>query len=307
MASTQSLFEIDDCTLEQLIIAGSDYLQSYPLVYGHGTDNAMDESAWIAIEACDLSPATPLDDYGIAVTTEQLQRARKWYRARAEKHTPVAYLTGRSWFAGLEFKVDVRALVPRSPIAELILSDFQPWLAAEPNHILDLCCGGGCIGIAACVYTENSKVTGCDISDEALSLAKENARLHNIQDRYEVYQGDLFDSLPAGRRYELILSNPPYVDAEDMQALAGEFHHEPVLGLQAGEDGLDIVARILNEAGEYLTGNGILIVEVGNSEEAVDQRFPSLPLVWLEFENGGSGVFLVEAEGLQQWKNQRAD
>lgn len=302
--SAQALFELQNCTLEQLIVAGGDYLQSHPLVYGHGTDNPMDESAWIAIEACGLSPADPLEDYSLSVTTKQLQRAQQWYQARAEKHTPVAYLTGRSWFAGLEFKVDERALVPRSPIAELIMNDFQPWLATEPAHILDLCCGGGCIGIAACVYTEASIVTACDISEEALALATENAQRYNLEHRYQTFQGDLFEPLPDNQRYDLILSNPPYVDAEDMHNLADEFHHEPVLGLAAGADGLDIVERILQTAGDYLTDNGVLIVEVGNSEEAVDQRFPALPLVWLEFENGGSGVFLIEAKALASWRQQ---
>lgn len=305
MSVPASLFELRDCTLEQLIVAGGHYLQAHPLVYGHGTDNPMDESAWIAIEACDLSPADPLDDYSVPVTASQLQRAQAWYQARAEHHTPVAYLTGRSWFAGLEFKVDGRALVPRSPLAELILSDYQPWLKAQPESILDLCCGGGCIGIAACVYAENSQVTACDLSDEALALARENASAYDIEDRYQVFQGDLFDALPANLRFDLILSNPPYVDAEDMQALANEFRHEPVLGLEAGADGLDIVEKILTTAEDYLTPNGVLIVEVGNSEHAVDQRFPDLPLVWLEFENGGSGVFLVEASALKSWRNNR--
>ena len=307
MQAANALFDLQDCTLEQLIVAGGNYLQAHPLVYGHGTDNPMDESAWIAIEACGLSPADPLEDYSIAVSDDQLHRAQQWFRARAEQHTPVAYLTGRSWFAGLEFKVDARALVPRSPIAELILSDYQPWLAKQPQHILDLCCGGGCIGIAACVYAEQSTVTACDLSAEALALARENASLYELDERYQVYQGDLFDALPDDHRYDLILSNPPYVDAEDMQHLAGEFHHEPVLGLQAGADGLDIVAKILQSAGDYLNDNGVLIVEVGNSEEAVDQRFPTLPLVWLEFENGGSGVFLVEAAALMQWRKQSGE
>ncbi len=302
--SSQALFELQNCTLEQLIVAGGDYLQGHSLVYGHGTDNPMDESAWIAIEACGLSPADPMEDYSLPVTTQQLQQAQQWYRARAEKHTPVAYLTGRSWFAGLEFTVDERALVPRSPIAELILTDFQPWLTSEPVHILDLCCGGGCIGIAACVYTEASRVTACDISDVALALATENAQRYKLEDRYQVFQGDLFEPLPESQKYDLILSNPPYVDAEDMHNLAREFHHEPVLGLEAGADGLDIVERILKRAGAYLTDTGILIVEVGNSEEAVDQRFPSLPLVWLEFESGGSGVFLIEAKALASWSQQ---
>ena len=193
-----------------------------------------------------MSPAEPLEDYSTGVTIDQLQRAQQWYRARAEQHTPVAYLTGRSWFAGLEFKVDARALVPRSPIAELIMSEFQPWLAKEPAHILDLCCGGGCIGIAACVFTEKSVITACDISAEALALARENATLHEVEDRYHACHGDLFEPLPGNRRYDLIVSNPPYVDAQDMRGLAEEFHHEPVLGLEAGADGLDIVARILN-------------------------------------------------------------
>jgi len=303
MALPQSLFELQDCTLEQLIIAGDSYLRMHPLVYGQGTDNSMDESAWIALEACGLSPAEPLEDYSIAVSVDQLRRAQQWYRSRAEQHTPVAYLTGRSWFAGLEFKVDARALVPRSPIAELIVTGFQPWLAREPAHILDLCCGGGCIGIAACVYTEKSVVTACDISAEALALARENARLHEVKGRYHACQGDLFEPLADDWRYDLIVSNPPYVDAEDMRGLADEFHHEPVLGLQAGTDGLDIVARILDVAGDYLNENGILIVEVGNSQQAVDQRFSTLPLVWLEFDNGGNGVFLVEASALGEWRS----
>ncbi len=304
MDTPASLFELHDCTLEQLIVAGGHYLQTHPLVYGHGTDNAMDESAWIAIEACGLSPADPLEDYSLPVTASQLLRAQQWFRTRAENHTPVAYLTGRSWFAGLEFKVDSRALVPRSPMAELILSAYQPWLSNEPRHILDLCCGGGCIGIAACVYSEVSIVSACDLSEAALDLARENANRHQLGSRYQVFQGDLFDPLPDDRRYDLILSNPPYVDAEDMHQLADEFHHEPVLGLQAGADGLDIVTKILHTAGDYLTDNGVLIIEVGNSEEAVDQRFPTLPLVWLEFDNGGSGVFLVEATALEQWRQQ---
>ena len=302
---TQSLFDLQNCTLEQLIVAGQDYLLEYPLVYGHGTDNAMDESAWIAIEACGLSPAEPIDDYAIVVTTEQLQLALGWYRARAEQQTPVAYLTGRSWFAGLEFQVDSRALVPRSPLAELIMSDYQPWVAAPPERILDLCCGGGCIGIAAAVYADHNhpcRVDACDISEDALALAASNADLHQLGERYQLFQGDLFDPLPSGRRYDLILSNPPYVDAEDMGALAGEFHHEPVIGLQAGGDGLDVVTRILQEAPERLTEHGVLIVEVGNSEAAVNERFPTLNLIWLEFENGGSGVFLVEAPELVRWR-----
>ncbi len=296
--SEHPLFGLQQCTIAELIEAGSDYLSQSDLVYGHGTDNPHDESAWLVLEACGHSAAEPLDDYHCAVNRGHLQRAKDWFRQRAVDKTPVAYITGRSWFAGLEFKTDHRALIPRSPIAELIHTDFEPWLTASPEAILDLCCGGGCIAIACARQFAEAQVHACDLSPEALQLAAQNRGLHGVEDRLTFFEGDLFSPLPDAQRYDLIVSNPPYVDREDMQSLAPEYHHEPSMGLAAGDDGLDIVDRILAGAKQRLTESGVLIVEVGNSQPAVESRYPELDMIWLEFEMGGAGVFLTTAAAL---------
>ena len=294
----QTLYDTTPATLEALIYSGQAWLEHHNLTYSHGTDNALDEAAWLALEACDMSPVEPLDDYRISISAAQLEKARDWFRRRAKEKIPVAYLTGRSWFAGYEFAADERALIPRSPIAELILQSFSPWITQEPARALDLCCGGGCIAISIARQFSACHVDACDLSADALALAAENCRKHDLEHRVSLYQGDLFSGLPGGQCYELIVSNPPYVDQQDMQALAEEFTHEPGLGLAAGVDGLDIVARILAQASDYLSPDGVLIVEVGNSRAAVEQRFSSQPMVWLEFSHGGEGVFLVNASDL---------
>ena len=292
------LFELQTCTLAELIDAGADYLTTSTLIFGHGTDNAFDEAAWLALEACDRNPAQPIDDYQVVLNRGHLERAKDWFKRRAETRTPVAYITGRSWFAGLELLTDERALIPRSPIAELILNQFQPWLPQPPASILDLCCGGGCIAIASAVAFPDAVVHGCDLSADALSLAADNVAKHSLQDRVSLFQGDLYRALPTDRRYDLIVSNPPYVDKQDMDDLALEFRHEPEMGLAAGIDGLDIVERILSDAAGRLSEHGVLIVEVGNSQPALEARFSALNLVWLEFEMGGAGVFLIDAKSL---------
>lgn len=296
--SDTDLLKIKRCTLAQLISAGEAFLLQYPLVYGHGTDNAFDESAWLALEACGISPAVPLESYDIPVTTQQLERAKDWFKERAINKTPVAYITGRAWFAGLEFIVDSRALVPRSPIAELVHKHFQPWLSEAPAAVLDLCCGGGCIAIGVASVFPECRVDACDLSRDALDLAALNVQKHNLQNRVQLHAGDLFAPIQESRQYDLIVSNPPYVDAQDMHQLASEFGHEPVMGLEAGDDGLDIVERMLSDAKKYLAPDGVMIVEVGNSKQAVDSRFPELDLIWLDFEYGGDGVFLVNAQAL---------
>lgn len=295
---TVPLSELKNCTLAELIETGRDFLEAHDLVYGHGTDNALDESAWLAMEACGYSPAVALDDYNVVVNNGHLARAKDWFNKRALENIPVAYITGRSWFAGLEFMTDKRALIPRSPIAELIANYYQPWITEPPSAVLDLCCGGGCIAIATALAFPESIVHGSDLSADALQLAALNRDKHGLDNRLQLFQGDLFNSLPGGQRYDLIVSNPPYVDQHDMQALAAEFHREPQLGLAAGVDGLDIVECILDQAKQMLTPSGVLIVEVGNSQPAVDKRFAELDLIWLEFEFGGGGVFLITAESL---------
>lgn len=298
--SPQRLFSLHDCTLETLIRAGADWLDGHPLSYGHGTDNALDEAAWIALEACELSPQEPLSDYSIKVTAAQLQRAQQWFRQRAQDQTPVAYLTGRSWFAGLEFATDHRALIPRSPIGELILGNFEPWLQRPPAHVLDLCCGGGCIGIATAVQFPDCAVAAADLSAEALALARQNVAQHRLQQRVTLFHGDLYAALPSDSRYDLIVSNPPYVDSADISRMGGEFHHEPRLGLSAGRDGLDIVRRILAQAARYLCRNGVLVVEVGNSAPALQQLYPEVEFIWLEFAAGGHGVFVLTEADLRR-------
>jgi len=295
--SEVALYDLQQCTLAELIRAGESYLSGYPLVYGHGTDNAFDEAAWLALEACDISPAEPLESYEVPVTHVQLERAKDWFKKRAVDQIPAAYLTGRAWFAGLEFLVDERALIPRSPIAELIYNRFEPWLVETPSSALDLCCGGGCIAIGIASVFPECTVDAADLSADALALAALNVEKHKLGARVNLHHGDLFAPLPA-RTYDLIVSNPPYVDAEDMNSLAVEFSHEPQMGLAAGVDGLDIVQQLLSGAKKFLKPDGILIVEVGNSKDAVDRRFSDLEIIWLDFENGGDGVFMVNSHAL---------
>ena len=291
-------FESSQYTVAELITAGEAYLSEYPLVYGHGTDNAFDESAWLVLEACGISPVEPVQSYEIPVTQDQLLRARQWFKKRAHEKVPVAYLTGRAWFAGLEFTVDERALIPRSPMAELIHSEFAPWLTEAPGKALDLCCGGGCIAIALASALPDCTVDAVDLSPDALELAAINVEKHRLQGRVKLHQGDLFTPLTASRQYDLIVSNPPYVDAEDMHNLAEEFSHEPQMGLAAGTDGLEIVAQMFAQAKGYLKPDGVMFVEVGNSEQALESRFGHLGLVWIDFEFGGDGVFMINAASL---------
>lgn len=266
------------------------------LYYGHGTDNAIDEASWLLLHTLDLSPVSE-PDYKMLLNTEQIIRCNQILTKRIEQRQPAAYLTGEAWFAGLRFKSDNRALVPRSPLAEFIVEDFFCLLGSnEAPRILDLCTGGGCIAIACAYAREGAVVTASDISEEALALAAENVQLHNVQSQVQLVHSGLFDQLNG--KFDLIVSNPPYVDHSDINAMAEEFHHEPQLGLVAGEDGLDLVRDMLVQAPGYLTDNGLLVVEVGNSAAALEAAFPHLPFLWLEFSHGGSGVFVLTKQEL---------
>ena len=274
----------------------------HELFFGHGTDNALDEAfhlvCWVVGLGYDLPPVY----LEAALTAPEKQRIEALVAKRIKERKPVAYLTGEAWFCGMEFEVDERVLVPRSPLAELVAEHFSPWLSEEPSRVLDLCCGSGCIGIAAAVCPQ-AQVDLVDIDDGPIELSKANVARHHLQDQVRVVQSDLFAALE-GERYDLILSNPPYVPTAEYEGLAPEFHAEPKLGLEAGADGMAIVARILDEAPDHLTEDGILICEVGAAVPEFLQRFGELNVIWPEFEQGGEGVFIVSAEDLRAWRAQ---
>lgn len=265
------------------------------LFFGHGTDNAWDEARQLVLGALHL-PYEIADSY-LDCRLEDAEHAHlhSLLKRRIDERVPTAYLLGEAWFCGLPFIVDERVLIPRSPIAELIEQRFAPWLAMEPARILDLCTGSGCIGIACAYEFLEAEVVLGDLSFEALEVANRNIERHGLDERVYTVQGDGFAGLP-GQRFDLIVSNPPYVDAEDFADMPAEYQHEPELGLACGEDGLNLVRRMLAEAADHLTEKGVLIVEVGNSQVHVEALYPEVDFTWLEFERGGHGVFLLAAK-----------
>ncbi|MCW0395997.1 50S ribosomal protein L3 glutamine methyltransferase [Xanthomonas sacchari] len=284
-------------TIIDLIRYGTSRFNAAGLSFGHSYDNALDEATQLVLHALhlphDLGPA-----YGSArVTTPEKAQVLALFERRIAERIPAAYLTGEAWFAGLSFKSDARALVPRSPIAELIEAGFEPWLAGRPvERALDLCTGSGCIAIAMAHYNPNWQVDAVDISDDALSLAAENKE-RLLADNVELVKSDLFAGL-GGRRYELIVTNPPYVTHAETDALPPEYAHEPELGLRAGDDGLDLALKILRDAPAHLSEDGLLICEVGESERALAQLLPEVDFAWVEFKVGQMGIFAVERSEL---------
>lgn len=265
------------------------------LFFGHGSDNAWDEARQLVLGALHL-PWEIADSYlDCRLEDDEHAQLQALLERRIEERVPTAYLLGEAWFCGLPFIVDERVLIPRSPLAELIEQHFQPWLPAEPVRILDLCTGSGCIGIACAYEFPEAEVVLADLSFEALEVANHNIERHGLEERVYCVQGDGFAGLP-GQRFDLILSNPPYVDAEDFADMPAEYRHEPALGLACGEDGLDLVRRMLAEAADHLSDKGLLIVEVGNSRVHVEALYPEVDFTWLEFERGGHGVFLLAAQ-----------
>jgi ribosomal protein L3 glutamine methyltransferase len=268
------------------------------LTFGHSHDNPIDEATHLVLASLHLPPDIP-PAYGAGrLTTAEREKVLALIERRVSERLPVAYLVGETWFAGLKFKSDRRALVPRSPIAELIESGFAPWLDERPvERALDLCTGSGCIGIAMAEYNPDWQVDIVDISDEALSLARENIVFQHLEGRVNAIQSDLFAGV-ADQRYDLIVSNPPYVTEDEYAALPGEYAHEPKLGLTSGADGLDLCLRMLDEAADHLTDDGLLIVEVGESEQALAALLPQVPFVWIEFKVGQMGIFALERRDL---------
>ncbi|MGV6807430.1 MAG: 50S ribosomal protein L3 N(5)-glutamine methyltransferase [bacterium] len=289
-------------TVGEYLTWATDCFDHSDVFFGHGTDNPWDEAVVLVTKAVG---ETPFVDQSIAnrvMSDAESECFVEWVNQRISKRIPAAYLVGEAWFAGLPFRVNDDVLIPRSPIAELIHNQFRPWLRDDPKTVLDLCCGSGCIGIACAYAFEKADVILSDISAGAIAVAIQNITLHDLENRVRSVRGDLFgglQNLPAdSQRFDLIVSNPPYVNAADISSMPQEYHHEPAIGLGSGHDGLDITRRILSQARQHLNPGGILVVEVGNSWPALDTAFPELPFNWIEFENGGHGVFVLDRDDL---------
>lgn len=285
-------------TIVDLIRYAASRFNAAGLTFGHSHDNAIDEASHLVLSSLHLPPGLP-PAYGNArVTAAEKAAILTLLERRVRTREPVAYLVGEAWFAGMPFKSDARALVPRSPIAELIEDGFSPWLdGCEIGRALDLCTGSGCIGLALAAYNPEWQVDLADVSPDALALARENLARHGLERQVRVVQSDLFAGL-GSVRYDLIVSNPPYVTDDEYAALPGEYAHEPRLGLIAGADGLDIALRILADAADHLSDAGLLVVEVGESERALTALLPEVPFVWIDFKVGPMGVFALHREDL---------
>jgi ribosomal protein L3 glutamine methyltransferase len=287
-------------TLEDYVSWAEQELAGADLYYGHGTDNPLDEAAWIVGASLGVPPDRLDAERDRRLTPAEAETLRALVEARIATRKPAAYLLNEAWFAGLEFYVDERVIVPRSIIGEFIAEQFQPWIDAGKVHgALDLCTGSGCIAIALAHYFPDARVDATDISREALEVARINVERHAVQARVTLIESDLFAAL-AGRKYDLIVTNPPYVDAADLAALPEEYRHEPQLALAAGDDGLSAITQILRDAPDHLHPDGVLIAEVGNSHLALAERYPDAPFTWLTSESGDESVFLITAGELAE-------
>jgi ribosomal protein L3 glutamine methyltransferase len=272
------------------------------LYFGHGTDNPWDEAGMLMAFTLHLTHIADPVLLATRLTRTEKRQFALLVQQRIERRVPAAYLTQHAYFAELPFFVDERVLVPRSPIAELIKQQFSRWFPLNPpSRILDLCTGSGCIAIASAHYLPDAEVDAIDISEDALTVADINIDQHGLYQRVFPILSDCYDAIP-GQTYDLIVTNPPYVDAEDMADLPDEFRHEPELGLASGDDGLELTRRILADAAAHLNDDGVLICEVGNSMVALAERFPQVPFDWIEFANGGHGVFALTKAQLQQYQ-----
>lgn len=269
--------------------------------FGHGTDNAWDEACLLLFDVLDVPP-----DVDESIANEPFpfgakERFEQLLSTRISEKAPMAYLLGKAWYAGYPFVVSPSVLVPRSPLAELIEKRFSPWFTGKAARILDLCAGSGCLGILCAHHFPEAKISLGELSSEAIEIARQNIAMHGLDDRIEVYESDLFASIPSAR-FDIIVSNPPYVDKNDFDSMPQEFKHEPELGLISGDDGLDITRCILAEGESWLTDEGILVVEVGNSWPALEKAYPDVPFTWLEMERGGEGIFVLSAAELRQFR-----
>lgn len=288
-------------TLAQALTQAMEFLESCGCFFGHGTDNAWDEAALLLFWAMGMDDDPGSDALSMRIDEKQAARFESAINTRGKDRIPAAYIIGEAWFCDLKFFVDRHVLVPRSPIAELIKQAYRPWIAGQPKRILDLCCGSGCIGIAAAMRDQAAEVVLSDLSSDALSIAQKNIDRYALNDRVTTVQGDLFENL-SGLRFDLILSNPPYVDAQDIAEMPEEYKHEPTMGLGAGQDGLDIAKQIFGSAGDYLEDEGSLIMELGNSWVNLEKAYPLVPFTWIDFSQGGEGVCAMARKELDTYR-----
>ncbi|MCF6251163.1 MAG: 50S ribosomal protein L3 N(5)-glutamine methyltransferase [Methylococcaceae bacterium] len=291
-------------TIRDYIRWGASQLTENKVFFGHGLATPLHESAAIVLHTL-FQPYNLDDCYLDAIlTVEERINVLQLLNRRIDERKPVAYLTHEAIFAGLSFYVDERVLVPRSPIAELIEQRFEPWVDEDQVfNVLDLCTGSACIAIACAYAFPEAQIDAVELSDDALDVAKINIDKHNILEQVSLYKSDLFNQLPE-KKYDVIVSNPPYVAIQEWENLPEEYHNEPEMGFSGGVSGLDLVLRILVDANNYLTKQGILIIEVGSSAETLQQLFPQIPFYWLEFERGGDGIFLLTAGQVRQYHQQ---
>jgi ribosomal protein L3 glutamine methyltransferase len=264
------------------------------VIYGHGTDNAHDEAAWMLLHVLGAPLDGSFNSWETLLDDDQSQQLEQLLRRRIDQRCPLAYLTGKARFCGLEFVVTPDVLIPRSPLSEMIPEAFSPWVElSHGGEVLDMCTGGACIAIAMSVYMPQIHVDAVDISPKALDIARQNVESHRVESSVSLIQSDLFSELDDSR-YDLIVSNPPYVSRDVFEKLPPEYRAEPAAGLVCGEDGLDIVLKILDASPQYMKLSAVLIVEVGESAETLLKLLPRVPFLWLEFSFGGDGVFLLD-------------
>ncbi len=289
-------------TIGDYVRFATSQFNKHELYFGHGTDNAWDEAITLVMFALNLPSELSEHVLSSRILTEEKQDVLYFIQRRIKEGIPAAYITHQAFFAGLPFYVDERVLVPRSPIAELIENKFSPIFGLEntPKRILDLCTGSGCIAIACATHLPEAEVDAVDLSVDALNVAQINIENHGLEAQVIPIESDVFSGV-AGHCYDLIVTNPPYVDQEDVDALPQEFQHEPEIGLGCGADGLDIVRKILAESAAHLNDGGVLICEVGNSQVHVESIYPEVPFQWLTFERGGHGVFMLTKSQLEQF------
>lgn len=286
-------------TLRDLIRWGVSAFNEADLSFVQGMPNALDEAVYLCLSALHLPPDFSQEFFGSVLTFEERKTVLEYYEQRIENKKPAAYITNEAWFAGLNFYVDERVLIPRSPFAELVQQQFAPWIVAEEvSNVLELCTGGGCIAIACAYAFDHAQLVASDISADALAVAAINRENHGLEQRLQLVESDLYANVPE-KAYDIIVSNPPYISEEEMGLLADELRAEPALGLAAGQAGLDVVIPMLKRAREFLSDHGILVVEVGYSQPALETALPDVPFMWLDFEHGGEGVFLLTAQQLE--------